>query len=217
MKLKIFIATLLIAVSSFAGHEVLNGGDVIHCPSTGTYYSLDYILAKELFSKIPVVFASSNESLGRISTLIQNKFPYWASDFKGFIAGINNTADSSLPYIWKAQTFELEDIFDEQATRIPPWCTLSSAGLPEYNQIVIRDDKSTSKKVKIIYLYNPDLMSALGGTQKSFVYVHEWLWNISKDVRNNRKLNYLLHTNYFDKMSVEEARNAIKTLGFNLK
>lgn len=218
MKLKSFIIALLVAGSAFAGHEVLNGGDVVHCPSTGTQYSLDYILAKELFPNVPLANSqSTSESLMRISELIQNKFPYWADDFKQFIAGIDNTSNFSKPYVWKDGPFELDDIVDEESTRIPGWCALGGIGVPHFSQIVIRNDLSTPRKVKIIYNYDGGLMAALGGTQKSFVYVHEWLWNVSKNVRNNRKLNYLLHTNYFDQMSTTEVESVLQALGFNVK
>lgn len=46
--------------------------------------------------------------------------------------------------------------------------------------------------------------------------IHEWLWILSKDVEQNRKVNYFLHSELLDQMTDAEVTELLRKLGLGI-
>lgn len=200
-----FAILALFAVSitanfAFAGSETRNGSDVVVCASQEPI-SLDYVLeSKE--KKLEIVNLDLNNSLQRIAILIAQKVPRLSNSFKEYVAELNNTQNIAKKYTWVPQTDRLPDLLDEQIKKFPTWCNFISDAA-SIEQIVIRVTRinRSGGPSRVTFLYNADLFKQLNPTQKSFILVHEWLWNHTNQAKVVRKINYFLHSTLFDKMS----------------
>jgi hypothetical protein len=194
----IFLSVFTGFSSAFAmGHDQGNGGNIIECNGQRLFsYSLDYILMRtDLRDKMNVADAVSIESsLNRINKLLREKAPQLSESFSTFVRSIQNAENESLPYIWKKGSYSsFPEIDDQDFSRVPGFCI----GVVEIYQAIYR----TQEDDKIVFYYDRDLIARLPNLQQSFLYVHEWLWNFSKDVKKNRYINYLLHSTQIETMS----------------
>lgn len=216
MKYIIFFATLLLTVASIAGHGVRNGGVTVRCPQSGKSFSLDYFLAKGSFTQDTkiVKFRFMNQSLNRIETLLKEKVPELASSFVEFNYYTSNVINPNAPYFWKVSSNPLPELDDQDVTSAFDICPEAFNTVPfTATQAVIRHDLSTSTKFQVTFEYDSQAIKDLDATQKSFLFVHEWLWNISKDIEQNRKINYFLHSSLLEELSAPEVKQQLKRYG----
>lgn len=221
--MKTIFHLLLVTMSQFAnaiGHDQGNGGVVVQCPGYRQPFSLDYVLAQPLFDKkIKLVSAESAESsLARISNLLKkNNLSELNSSFSQFVANLKNTEDETQPYLWENSYSELEELDDQNFARLPSFCNSGRGTTVRFYQAVIRKvENPLSTCPNVVFHYDRDAVSSLGSLQRSFLFVHEWLWSVSKDVVQNRKINYFLHTELMDTLSPQNIHQRLKSYGLDL-
>lgn len=193
------VMTLALPGAAWADHIVGNGGDSIECrkdagnPFDGTY-SLDYILTyRTANDNADIVPAPSwQASLERIKLLFQDKLPELSESFEDFTRNILN-ADPSQSRIWEEAPWGLVDLKDEATISLVPE-SCKQDGKVRVVQAVIRQKPEATPRPKrtIIYKYVPEVFKKLAAQsplQLSFLLVHEWLWDVSKNVDRNRRLN----------------------------
>lgn len=227
MRVSQFVCVVLVvlgfAVTGFsAGGEVGNGGDVITCVASAENsfsgkYSLDFILtsgANELAS-----VSSHTASLARIENIFYNNLPEYYESFRSYVSLINNR-DFSKNRIWESAPYGLIDLKDESiVSLVPSNCTRN--GKIEVVQAVIRMNPlfSGTPADTIIYKFVPAIFDELKDDrplQLSFLLVHEWLWEVSKNVERNRRINHFLHSKFIEGLSQKSLRSQIKGLGLSL-
>jgi hypothetical protein len=221
----IFVAVVLIGQIAFAGggQDVGSGGDVVECrPSkdnnlNGTY-SLDYVLtykASNQNSDIAKV-SSLNESVQRLRKLLKLKIPELVDSFDSFMFYYKNTTDYTAERFWEEASFGLFDIKDEKMVNLTPE-NCRTFGIVRISQAVIRQFPKFPANVNDAITYKFDLplvesVERKSPLQASFLLVHEWLWDISQDVENNRRINRLLHSTSFETLSGGEIKAALSRM-----
>ncbi|MBC7465865.1 MAG: hypothetical protein H7256_07720 [Bdellovibrio sp.] len=197
------------------GFSVGNGGDIIRCPILESYLSLDFVLVSTSKSKVANV-ESKEESFNRIGNILEKNIPELAGSYRNFTKLIFNENDLSQYYIWN-QVSNLPDIQDEEFLNIPGVCGLPSYGPADMHQAVIREFVRTALYPlgQVTFSYDPQAIALLKNDplQLSFLFTHEWLWNIALDAKANRAINYFLHSKEIDKLSVSEVRSRLKAFG----
>jgi hypothetical protein len=224
--LKKFIVSLLVLVLPFTSHAseggegVGNGGDGVLCTfSSGNQleglYSLDYLLEYRSVNP-PVTVPDWRASFSRIKALIESKAPHLAESLNEFLQHILNEDERvRSPRVWQSIK-HLEQLNDEgldSHNGIPINCM--QKGKPRIVQAVIREIRNTIVGEKIYYKFNRLALTFLRDTnplQFSFLLIHEWLWDITSDVKTNRKLNYLFHSHAFDSITAEELAKELPAL-----
>ncbi|HEX4926262.1 MAG TPA: hypothetical protein VFV50_19365, partial [Bdellovibrionales bacterium] len=198
-----FVFMVLFASQAFAsGGAVGNGGDAVVCrPSSQNkfngYYALDY-LAKYQSNLDAVPAASIEQALNRIEAGLHAKLPELWPSFREFRNNVFNTRDFTRKHIWEEAAFGLVDLKDEALVeRLPENCRAGDK--IAVVQAVIRQPPSVAglPEYKVKYKFVPQVTEALrrqNPVQLSFLIVHEWLWDFSKNVDRNRVINYLLHS-----------------------
>lgn len=164
------------------------------------------------FTEAPI--KNLNQSLARISELLNKKLPKLAKSFDTFVSDLQNHNSNSVKYKWVASDF-LEEINDEHFydDPLPTQCRKSLSGIIEVSQAVVR--KQLSPEL-VLFEYDQEVLNYLAPLQLSFVFVHEWLWDISSSVEKNRKINFFLHSAQFSQMSPENATEYLKKLSVPL-
>lgn len=199
--LRTICAIVVLAMSAASLHSPLawsgqegHGGDLVECsrhvpetPSQG-YYSPDYLVGGA--GPGAAVQATSWEaSRDRILGLLDQKAPRLAASLRQFVAFMGNTSDPTQLRLWKNARHGLIDLKDEDFTgKIPSYCRAE-----RLVQAVIR----TENPEFTLYEYDADRVSVLRREQPlqySFLMVHEWLWDLTDDVRMIRELNAFLHS-----------------------
>lgn len=219
--MKIFFLVLILIFSqfSFAGIDQGNGGNIIYCPKQKKNLSLDYVLASYNFGRDVVIFDTQDidASMARISKLINEKLPELGPSFSEFVKYLYNEKNPTLPYYWKKSLSPLSNTNDQNIGQLPIYCMTTKSEPVEIHQAVIRTDNSAAvEKLNIVFEFDQDYLTLLDGQQMSFLYVHEWLWNISDNVVKNRNFNYLLHSTLFDTMTSEQFRDEMKKIAFRV-
>jgi hypothetical protein len=206
-----------------AGFEIGNGGDAVFCKPGGPFpagvYALDYIASSAAARPDDLARVDSlAASTLRIETLLREKVPSLASDFAIFSKNFLNTTDYALPQVWEPVAFALVDLNDALGVgTLPPNCGEGDG--QKLRQAVIRTRKTTSSSVagQRIFKFVPSVIRDLESTspvQLSFLLVHEWLWDYSHGVENNRRVAAFLHSSAFEKVTPEEATKQLLSMGF---
>lgn len=206
------------------GNGVGNGGDAIICHSSEQnhfqgFYSLDYLAFYDPLNP-PVAVSSINDSLNHIENLLQQKLPELSQSFRRFRSHFLNVTDPSKEHFWIASPSGLADIKDENFhALVPENCRWKNE--IHLAQAMIRFDSKSpgDPDNKVIFYYSAGVIDAMESTdahQVSFLLVHEWLWEHSHNVHRNRQLNYLLHSELFNKLSRKEVRDQLKAFDFKL-
>jgi hypothetical protein len=221
----IFFSIFLLVVTSqtFAiGHDQGNGGNTVQCASghaNPKIYSLDYVLERDFFGKDFVLIKDTTfeKILWRIHSLIENKIPQLGPSFFSFLMNINNDQDPSQPFMWSAN-YDLPELNDQNFVNLPSFCRTRPSQLAVIMQAVVREtiEDRNRGQTRVLFHINPDAVRELDPLQKSFLYVHEWLWSLSSDVNENRKLNFLLHSELFENSSAEEISRQLQKYGIHL-
>lgn len=213
----IFLMLFSFSTNAVAGHEVNNGGQVLICHSSYTTLSLDYVIAKKslVFTTKLVPASSAAASLLRISELIKHKLPELSNSFAEFVAHVKNDSDPKAPYYWVKATSRLEEINDQNVDYIPAACPGGERA--ELRQAIRRSrNEANLQKNQTVFHFDDNVMTSISRMQLSFLLVHEWLWDISSNVVQNRNINYFLHSELFDQVSGAEAVNKMRSYGVNL-
>lgn len=222
--MKWLILSLLISHNAHAGGAVGNGGDAIVCRSSkqnnfAGYYSLDYLAKYQ--TDLEIIQAKSfDQALDRIEKGLKEKLPELAKNFREYRQNLFNKTDFTKKQIWEESPFGLVDLKDEALVDLlPENCTESGkayviqaairqppaiSGLPEYKVKY----KFVSKVIEELKKQNP--------VQLSFLVLHEWLWDFSKNVERNRKINYWLHSINLEKWTRAEWQANLNGIGFAL-
>lgn len=215
--------------AAFAGGSAVvgNGGQTLFCDlpnhSEGlSEYSLDYVAEALGREKEIAPVRSVEESLARISQLISrdpDAIPHLAFLFRMFQADLYNTTDDSRYNYWEADHRGTEVTDDQNLARPLPDSCLVKNGRPQLHQAFRRiGARYTGHKTETtVYHFDPVIIERLKKRplQLSFLLVHEWLWNVTGDVRLNRKINFFLHSIAFTHMTPRDARTALIHLGLN--
>ena len=207
------------------GDIIGNGGDSVYCEESSKndfqgYYSLDYLLTYKTVNdnKDIVQFYNWHDSIARIEKILFEKHPDLHFSFSQFIKHLDNFFDPSLDKVWNEASFGLVDIKDERVIKkIPANCYKSfSEGKIQIIQSVIRIQRPD----QVVYEFDPAVykeFSELAPLQFSFLLVHEWLWDLTKDVRLIRDVNRLLHSERVDSYNAEQLQNTIEKMGLLLR
>ena len=86
---------------------------------------------------------------------------------------------------------------------------------PNFIQTVIRDERPG----KTIFRFDLEALEHLGfnDIQRSFLLVHEWLWQYCDSVRSIRDINHFLHSWELDRISSSELPGLLRDLGLNIQ
>jgi len=225
---KLLLMFLFLPLHIFAGQEVGNGGDAVLCKAVSDnsfsgFYSLDYLLTFQSSNDNADIFSvdSARQSLNRIESLIEKNLPEFSESFHEFVNMIGNR-DYRSRRIWEEAPFGLVDIKDEKMIALVP-TNCRTADSIQIQQVVVRQNPIFSGdeegKELIVYKFVPSLLKDLEKTsplQLSFLYVHEWLWDISHDVDLNRRINRFLHSKDFEAMSIKDVRGMLSSFGLRI-
>ncbi|MEQ1877008.1 MAG: hypothetical protein ABL958_10210 [Bdellovibrionia bacterium] len=228
--LSVLVACVLFAASAGPASEgglVGNGGDVVECKPTTTnplngLYSLDYLLTYQGSNQNADVVQVPNlrASVMRLRALFATKVPELLPTFDSFTQYYRNTTNKNAPRFWEEAPFGLVDLKDEKMLALVPE-NCREGNVLKISQAIIRQPSSSSGAAPgtIIYKFVPKVVEGLEQRwplQLSFLYVHEWLWDVSQNVDRNRRLNRYFHSKEFENHSPQDARAIITRLGLTL-
>ncbi len=236
MKIHKIIKGFVLVVISLAGASALaakrpvvvgNGGDAVQCegasnnPDKGEFkglYSLDYLLTLRGRDADLVSWSSLDEGWRELESLVARIMPEHRRSFQDFRRWYRNEGNLRAPRLWEAAPFGLIPLEDEGMVRqLPNDCRKD--GQSQIVQTVVRQDPEFSGTSKIIYKFVPSVLDDLGANdprQLTFLLIHEWLWDLSPNVDQNRRLNRFLHDKSTYSMDTADAREVIESLGFRL-
>ena len=205
--------------------RVGNGGDSVLCQQTADnpfvgYYSLDYLMtynSSNQNSDLVEVF-DWNESYQRISGMLERNHPDLSYSFEAFVRHLDNQLDYTRERIWQEASFGLVDLKDERMIRrLPKNCQrFSEDGELELIQTVIRQQKPNL----VVYEYDPTILKefrTLAPLQYSFLLIHEWLWDLTQDVKVIRDANRFLHSSTSELLTPEKFGEAIANIGLGFE
>jgi hypothetical protein len=215
----VLLFTLLIAGAAHAdrgGVEVGNGGNAVQCNGKDTFASLDYIAARDGMGEDYDLSESlwTDESLQRIGALIAAKLPTLSRSYQEFVHQLVSN-DKDQHYLWIPDQ-NLEEV-DQDAPRfaIFHYC-MADFGSVLLTQVVVRTVQSSPQGKQIVFRYNQGVLHDLSPKHRSFLLVHEWLWNFTDDIATNRNIDWLLHSVWFEKASSAEVIQKFKEFGFKV-
>lgn len=200
----------LIDASLASGSYVGNGGDTILCKSSPEnnfqgHYTLDYLLEFRETNLGPLEIKDFSQTIDRLNLFLGQKYPELLTHFNQFMEAVK-TKQAMHGRLWLEEDSRLIDIEDENIQKLIPINCLDEKN-GEYrlklHQTVIRE----SIKDPIIYHYDKKILEELEAKnplQYSFFIVHEWLWDLTRDVRSVRSLNWLFHSEELHKMTRSE-------------
>ncbi len=142
-----------------------------------------------------------------------------SKSFREFLSLHENHEDAK-KYQWNAAKYGILEIDDETYSHIPNRCQKNAR--IQIEQAFVRSEypDPNSQNKTIIFAFNPIILSQMAEghpIQLSFLLVHEWLWNFTSSFEQNRRVDFILHSVAFDKLSPAEAaslmlKNGIKGL-----
>jgi hypothetical protein len=220
MKMLLLALLFLQPVAFASGTVVGNGGDTIDCQASpenaleGTYV-LDYVLTYNFSNSNSDVV--SQRSFEDLVAELEAKDTNLGASLRLFANEIENT-DPTRHYLWRKLPLGLQDLKDESITEIiPKNCMNYSQGNSQsvnIRQIIIREKRPN------ITIFNYDFIQfqkiSQNETQKSFILIHEWLWNIVTNAKDNRVINRYLHSQSFQEDSSERVLYTLRKLGANI-
>lgn len=231
MRLAFIIFIIHIASNVFAGGDVGNGGDTVYCVASPSnpyrgYYSLDYIVNKingmqfsNDFEKIVGPNDRPDKNLLRIMESAK-KYPVLVQELKEFRENLYSNK-YNLRYVWKKAPYGVVEIKDEKLRlQIPKNCLSKENNLI---QTFYRVEKpwdmvwrglnnrqySVSTWGADFYFAN-EVLSQMNSLQLSFLYFHEWLWNLTQDPEMIRDLNAVFHSSGWDNDGADNMMEILK-------
>jgi hypothetical protein len=219
-----FLILLLIASFTINAHAdsgtVLNGGDAVMCkPESGSefkgVFALDYLASYDSEASPIYPVRTLDESLGRISKLIEQKLPELHASFIVFAKNLLNR-DLQRTYIWQPAKFGLIDVKDENLVSLLPMNCRNSDGSASLIQAIVRQPSGTSglPGTKVLFAFQPEILKSMDPLQLSFLLVHEWLWGHNQNPIVNRMVNRFLHSKQFEQLPREKIVEILRQLSF---
>jgi hypothetical protein len=225
-----FFVLVSTQVGAIGGTTVGNGGDLVQCQGgpnepTFVYKSLDDLLTLQSETDANLVEHKSLENLlFDVQTLIDRNIPELSLSFRDYVGTLWNT-DFSESRIWEPAPFGVLSISDEEIGSghlVPQACRHETPDGSKINlvQAIVRlRERFNPDHPRIVYAYMKDLIESVQAydtLQISFLLVHEWLWDHSKNIERNRRINRLFHSKSFYELSPTDARSLLLNLGFLL-
>jgi hypothetical protein len=239
------LCLLVLSSPGFAAGRAGNGFAVRCRPEAGGlaggYYSLDYLVTMGQGASRPV--KSWAESAARIKKLLAGVLSRAQLDlFEDFVTSVRNTDDYSRRRVWEPAPFgvinlrkkgvpedpdpapvpkeQLKSNLRSLVSELPEPCKNSEGDSELIPAVVFQDEAFTGRPVGyLVYKFVPQLLNDLEVTdplQLSYLYLHEWLWDISNSEDRNRRINQLLHSERVEKMSPAQLRKQLVGMGLNL-
>lgn len=221
-----FVAMLSLAKAVASDLEVRNGGDSVRCiaaaqsPFSGLY-SLDYLLTYRSGNDNADVgqFANWTVSKNRIARILERNSPDLSYSFQEFLSDIDNEVDYTRRRIWQEAAFGLIDLKDEALIRkLPANCR---SGQSQDGSVQVLQSVTRIKRPDLtIYEFDPEILDELKSIQPlqySFLMIHEWLWDLTSNVKKIRDMNRFLHSIQADALSPQDFRLAVLRLGIELR
>lgn len=210
-----------ISAAATNGGEVRNGGDVVYCkPQKGFlhagYYSLDFFFSTNSESEGLKAFgkdATFERIIQKIISLLELKDRNLAASLRSF-ASLAMKSDRQQNKIWIPAPYGLHALADENVVQVlPENCQHLENGKPGWIQTVQRETVGS----KTFYHYDVGTIEKLSANplQKSYLFVHEWLWDFTQDARSTRYVNQLLHSSDLESMSPNQFSFYLKDLGLH--
>ena len=220
MRITLIILFLIARSVAHGGQDAGNGGNLIVCvPSQANQfqgnYSLDFLLTAE--TQEPVQVSTIDGSLDRIATLLKAKVPELYRSFRAFRDDLFNTSYSKL-HVWEKAPFGLTRLDDQNIiVRLPPNCVKGDE--PHLVQAIVRLNPDFSGSETQIFKYMPMAIDSIKDRplQLSFLLIHEWLWELSKNVDRNRRINAYFHSVAFDQHTAVEVLSELRGMGLRLE
>jgi hypothetical protein len=218
-----------------------NGGDVAYCKNSETnkftdFYAVDFLVTYD--SANPMTEATDwKASQVRILKQLKRLNTQLHESFKNYLKDLDKKPSENSKRLWQPSSFGLSTLSDEALIgNLPENCKHEdSNGKTRLLQTVIRsipkaDELSVSTKVSIDpadpaapamvkYDYNKSMMEWLKSqrpVQYSFMIVHEWLWDFTKDINSVRTLNALIHSEELENISADDFIQKFIGLSFRL-
>jgi hypothetical protein len=194
------------------GDGVGNGGDSVYCNRSTSnnfvgYYNVDYIANKvngmEFADQFERVVRPSDPATANFTRIINavREYPYLAHELTAFrdLIGSNRYG---LRYVWKRAPFGVTEINDEQLRlQVPPNCVTANQKLIQTVFRTGRDWQSSGFPKHSLYkdkgadfTIATEVVNQMSSLQLSFLYFHEWLWNLTRDPEVIRDANAIFHS-----------------------
>lgn len=225
--LLLMTSLLSAATAHAAGGYVGNGGDGIECRKDAAnrfdgIYALDYLVTLPTIQADDGLRAVSSWQVSqtRILWMLRNKVPSLAQSFEHFSKLIYNTSFTQ-DRVWEPSPFGLVPLDDQRLTSLLPENCKDNKANPNIIQAVIRLYEGYSGTVPghIVYKYDPTFLDKLdkqAPLQLSFLFVHEWLWDVSPNVERNRRVNRFLHSRAAEALSPADMIAELKGMGLTI-
>jgi hypothetical protein len=205
------------------------------------YYSLDYLVTLGLGKSREV--RSWEESAARIKKILTGVLSQsQMALFDDFVSNVRNTEDYSRQRVWEPSLFGVVNLKTQIAvdnpgnlplhneqiksnltslvSKLPQSCQTASGDVELVPAVVFQDHFFTGRpEGYLVYKFVPKILNELevnDPLQLSYLYVHEWLWDISNNEDRNRRLNQLLHSERVEKMTKAQIRQQFSGMGLAL-
>lgn len=242
--MRVILLTLLVSLPFSQGRAADGGragnGFAVHCTrddkvglSEG-YYSLDYLATVGLGQSAAV--SNWEKSAQRIGKIVQRILPKAvAESYADFVANVLNT-DYSKSRVWEKSPFGVLDLSKAQSlftghpgqlrsnlrslvSNLPKACT-GVKGVEFVPAVVFLDHHFTGRPDgTLVYKYVPKVIEDLENSsplQLSYLYIHEWLWDISDSEDRNRRINHFLHSEAIETLSDVQIVQQLKGMGLTI-
>ena len=226
--LKILIWSLPASSLAHEGNSqpIPEGGDIVFCepssepdsPKPGAY-ALDYLITLGLDFGGDRSVESWERSKPKIRNIIARNIPEYIASYDLFTKYIRGYRQNN-PHVWMHGTVEFRKIHDfVLVSRVPENCRSNDFVTTQI--AIIRKEIGPREKPdsRLLYIYQYVWLDRLEKTsplQLSMLYVHEWLWNISKNSFVNRRVNKFLHSKSVMNLSRSQVRAQLKGMGLQL-
>ncbi len=204
------------------------------------YYSLDYLVTTGLGPSHKI--KTWEESSERIKRLLQGVLTEAQMKlYEDFVINVRNT-DYSRSRVWEASPYgvlnlklhtavdagdpnvlpkeQIKSNLKSLVSKLPLACQNEKGETELIPAVVFQDDFFTGRPPgNLVYKYVPKVLNELeinDALQLSYLYIHEWLWDISNNEDRNRRINQLLHSERIDGMSDGEIRKQLSGMGLTL-
>ncbi len=245
MRLALVLMWLSLSTIGYAGGRAGNGfalecrDDKDHGLKAG-YYSLDYLATLGLGASVKV--KSWKESSGRIRKRLKGVLTAkQLALYDDFVATVRNE-DYAKSRVWEASPFgvvnlkteasaerpgkdplhkeQLKTNLESLVQKVPDACLDTKGEIGLIPAVVFQDSFFTGRpEGYLVYKFVPKVLDSLevnDPLQLSYLYIHEWLWDISNNEDRNRRINHLLHSEKADDASAGELREQLKGMGLDL-
>ncbi len=201
------------------GSLVGNGGDTIFCTPSALndfdgYYTLDFLLEYRTANPNLVEPTSLSDTINRLREIFGRRYPEILPLFFDFMNHVRKD-EVGTSRRWLESSSSLVDIKDENIiNQIPLNCSMIKNGerKPMLYQTVIR--KGFFDPIQ--YFFSAEILNLQeqkNPLQYSFFMVHEWLWDLTRNVEVIRKLNWLFHSRSLPELSRDDLKTQFAHLG----